>query len=323
MAYERKFGSTIRIVALKGKKKLEDATAMPDAEGTAFVDGVLAVLKRLDAKSLGKQLLGEIDASNQGVTIFCDDKSGQGSAALPYPATGENEIQRFVKIRQIPQVAVAAIQKANPGFVAPTMANYGALVHSALEKSKMNRDIVANLIGISRQDLDAIELGLKQLPAEAYHRFAMLLYDHLDPGHGCSVGLRFDPEQTTDEDPDHIILGHELVHTWRMVAGRRVFEGGWEEEAMTTGIPPFTNMKFSENLLRAEHGLPLRSKYTARCGTAHYQMVTQLDGGKGIWPEHVKAWEEWQKTNPEAAKAKIQLTNASVISSPVKTLFNR
>ena len=38
------------------------------------------------------------------------------------------------------------------------------------------------MMGIERSDLDDIELGLKQLPSEAYIRFAMFFYDHLDPG---------------------------------------------------------------------------------------------------------------------------------------------
>jgi len=267
--------------------------------------------------------LGEIAASTRAVIIYCDDASGAGSAALPYPGTAKNEVGRFVKIRQIPANAITAVQKQDPEFLPPSMANYGALVHKALERSKMNRDMVAALCGISRDDLDAIELGLKQLPPESYHRFALIMYDFLDPGSGCSVGLRMDFEQAGGDDTELIILAHELVHVWRMVTGMRVFMGGWEEEAMTTGLPPFMNLRFTENKLRVEQGLPLRTHYTALCGTAHYQMVSQLDGGKGIWPEHVGAWEKWKKENPKLAEKKLKLTKKSIFSSPIKTLFNR
>ena len=70
---------------------------------------------------------------------------------------------------------------------------------------------------------------------------------------------------------------------------------------MTTGIPPFMNMKFTENKLRLEHGVPLRTSYTQMCQTAHYQTVSRFDGGKGIWPEHVQAWDEWKNKNPKQA----------------------
>ena len=60
----------------------------------------------------------------------------------------------------------------------------------------------------------------------------------------------------------------------------------------------------------------------SRCGTAHYQMVSQFQDGKGIWPEHVRAWEEWQKKNPKLAQKKITIGKKTTISGPVRNLFN-
>ncbi len=321
--YKRIYKSNIGIVSLKSKRRLEDATLLPDIEGKAFVDAMYSLLQQMASKPLGLELLDAIGRSGKPIIIYCDDKSGKGSAAIPYPGNATNETGRFIKLRQIPQVAVTALQKEDPSFLPPSMADYGALFHGTLERAKANRDMAAALLGITRSDLDDIELGLKQLPPEAYHRFAMAFYDHLDAGDGCSVGLRFDPDQAAGTDTDLIILGHELVHTWRMVSGMRIFLGGWEEEAMTTGIPPFMTMKFSENKLRLEQGLPLRTKYTDRCGTAHYQMVSQFKDGKGIWPEHIRAWEEWQKRNPKLAEKKIKITKKSVFSSPIRNIFGR
>lgn len=321
--YKRKFKSNIGIVALKSKRKLEEAVPLGDAEGKAFVDGMYHLLEELAKKPSGLALLDDIDRAMKPMIIYCDDASGKGSATIPYPGTGANEIGRFIKIRQIPQIAVTAIQKANPSFLPPSMQSYGALFHGTLQRANANRDIAASMMGIERTDLDDIELGLKQLPPEAYHRFAMFFYDYLDHGDGCSVGLRFDPDQAKATDTELIILGHELIHAWRMVTGMRVFEGGWEEEAMTTGIPPFLSMKFTENKLRLEHALPIRASYNDRCGTAHYQTVSTFNDGKGIWPEHIRAWEEWKKSNPKLADKKLKVTNKSVFSSPIKTIFGR
>ena len=64
------------------------------------------------------------------------------------------------------------------------------------------------------------------------------------------------------------VLGHELIHAWRMMAGRRIVTQGWEEEAMTAGVGPFLNWKFTENSLRSELKLPLRAKYqTGQCSS--------------------------------------------------------
>lgn len=318
--YERDFGTAIKIVAKKSKRKYEDATPLGDEEGKAFVDGLYHLLEELKSKPLGKSLLKAIERAGKQVIVFCDDKSGSGSAALPYPGTATNEVKRFIKLRQIPQNALVQLRKENSGVVTPAMANYAALFHHTLESANADRNIAAVIMGITRSDLDAIERGEIALTPEAYHRFAMFYYEHLDAGEGCAVGLRFDPEQEGPDDPEIIILGHELIHTWRMVTGMRIFEGGWEEEAMTTGLPPFVNMKYTENKLRDERGVALRTSYKARCGTAHYMTVTTF---QGIWPEHVRAWEEWKDANPKKAAKGIKITNKSKFSGPIRHIFGR
>ena len=326
--YQRKFHTQIGIVALESMEQLDARKAMPETAGRAFVDGIFEALSTLYSKPGGKLLLDEIEAAMKPVIIYCASVGNKGgSAASPYPATIDNEMQRFIQLRQLPAPALIFAQKHNPEFVPPSQAAYAALFHSTIESSKMNRDIIARLIGISREDLDSIELGLKPLSPEQYHRFAILLYDFLDRGKGCSVGLRMDSTQVTREDPYYILLGHELVHVWRMVTGSRIFEGGWEEEAMTTGIPPFMGMKFSENKLRAEHGLGVRPKNSASCMTAYYKQMSATQGGemgiKGIAPEHQLAWYKWQSENPKLAQEKIKLTKKSVISGPRTNFWNK
>jgi len=59
-----------------------------------------------------------------------------------------------------------------------------------------------------------------------------------------------------------VALGHELIHAWRVLAGRVLYRYGWEEEAMTVGLPPYSNMKYTENRLRIEFGgLAIRPEY--------------------------------------------------------------
>ena len=325
--YSRKFNTKIGIMALESKEQLAARVPMPDAEGKAFVDGIYSCLKTLYAKPLGHLLIDEIEAANKPVVIYCASKGHKGaSAATPYPPTLDNEMGRFVKLRQLPQPAIKAAQKQDPTFVPRDQAHYAAMVHSAIERSKMNRDIIARLCGMKREDLDGIELGRKAMLPEQYHRFAMVLYDHLDPGDGSVVGLRLDPEQTSDAEPDHIILAHELIHTWRMVKGMRVFEGGWEEEAMTTGLPPFMCMKFTENKLRAEHGLAPRTSYTALCATAYYRQMSSKQGEmgeKGIAPEHQLAWYKWQSENPNLVGQKIQIGKKTTFSGPQYNTWNK
>jgi hypothetical protein len=48
---------------------------------------------------------------------------------------------------------------------------------------------------------------------------------------------------------------HELVHAWRNVAGLRLFDdaqacGLDDDEVMTTGFPPYTYEKYTENKFR-------------------------------------------------------------------------
>ena len=45
------------------------------------------------------------------------------------------------------------------------------------------------------------------------------------------------------------------------MAGRRVVFNGWEEEAMTSGIGPFSNWKLTENDFRRDLNLKRRKTY--------------------------------------------------------------
>ena len=154
-------------------------------------------------------------------------------------------------------------------------------------------------IGVSQEDFVDMCTGEKAFPDNAYFKLCFLLYDYMSPGPGSPTYVRFQSYDsfTSSFKADHktenksrplfdtksnlwrdlaaTILGHELIHAWRMMRGRRVVLGGaWEEEAMTTGIGPFTNWKLTENAIRRELGLTQRMTYqSGQCSSFEMQNV--------------------------------------------------
>jgi hypothetical protein len=107
------------------------------------------------------------------------------------------------------------------------------------------------------------------------------IMDHLTPGPGTGAWVVWDPDSKSvctdlpDEKraawmdrPPWIALAHELIHGWRLVTGRCVFKPGpiedYHEEAMTVGLPPYDQCRFTENRLRHLKGLPLRTYYAEK-----------------------------------------------------------
>ncbi len=108
----------------------------------------------------------------------------------------------------------------------------------------------------------------------AYH-----IMDDLTPGPGTGAKVLWDPSSvqickdlSADrrtawmDRPAWVALAHELIHGWRLVTGRCVFQpaGGIEEyweEAMTVGLPPYDGCRFTENRFRNAKALPLRTYY--------------------------------------------------------------
>lgn len=137
-------------------------------------------------------------------------------------------------------------------------------------------------LGISANDFDDMVHGMKYMPDSVYYPLCFLLYDYMLPGTGTDAQIRVMTAQTFEHDfksdvksektitrskdstaqrLDAAVLAHELVHAWRMMAGRRVVAGGWEEEAMTSGIGPFLNWRMTENSFRNDLGLKKRKEY--------------------------------------------------------------
>lgn len=150
-----------------------------------------------------------------------------------------------------------------------TRSIYSAELSAILDRASptLSRAQVAKLAGRTPDELAQMEAGTLAIDNDTYYRLAFTLYEWLTPGKGVNTVIRY---VTTITDFDKkksdiscIVLGHELIHAWRMMTGRRIVPSGWEEEAMTTGIPPFVNFKFTENKLRMQCGMPLRAHYNS------------------------------------------------------------
>ncbi len=81
----------------------------------------------------------------------------------------------------------------------------------------------------------------------------------------------------------HVIAFHELVHAWRIMMGTRIVDTGWEEEAMTMGLQPFENEKFTENKYRKACRMQTATKHgsaTFSSQTMGIQSQSPNDWGK-------------------------------------------
>jgi hypothetical protein len=115
-----------------------------------------------------------------------------------------------------------------------------------------------------------------------YHQNGLVAYHimgYLTPGSGTgawvvwdpllkNVGTDLSPQKQADwmVRPPWIGLAHELIHGWRLATGRCVFRPGewteeYYEEAMTVGLPPYDQCRFTENRFRQLKGLALRTFY--------------------------------------------------------------
>jgi hypothetical protein len=97
------------------------------------------------------------------------------------------------------------------------------------------------------------------------------------PGGGTSAVAMWEPmanySQLIDETPGHIALGHELVHCMHFMSGDTNMysdKDPWgagdtyskHEEARTVGLGIYANTRISENALRREFKLKLRTYYS-------------------------------------------------------------
>ncbi|ROR25112.1 NleD-like pathogen effector protein (putative zinc metallopeptidase) [Comamonas sp. BIGb0124] len=89
----------------------------------------------------------------------------------------------------------------------------------------------------------------------------------LNPVDGISVDADGYPSAISNTKTAFVTLGHELLHASRYLKGsanfptEEVYGFSYEEEMRAVGLGVWEDKAYSENKLRAEHGLPLRKHY--------------------------------------------------------------
>lgn len=287
------FNRSIRIVGGAGDT-LQKVAVLPNVKAQVeFIDLIVEQLEILKDLMTGAELISAIENTGKTVTIFLDGNK-KGSCAQMNPENTNTFIDRLVKSFRPPakgSYAEKFVEKPDPGTwtkATPRRRDdatqdektkfyryYTQELTRVIDRSPLSREMIGRLIGLNSQDVKDMEDGRKVIDDSTYYKLAYVLYEWLTPGPGIHTQVRFDasvdpqhegakPQKNWEAAPLHVALGHELIHAWRMMAGRRVVPiTGWEEEAMTVGLPPFASMRLTENLLRVQSGAAVRFKYAS------------------------------------------------------------
>jgi hypothetical protein len=268
-------------ICIKGGRIKDGVPAsLAGNKGTDFVDTTKSVLDAIKATKMGMELLNEINASGHTVNIYRtwdieegpyqggEDVAASMVVPLDQAVGGSRELHRVLERACEDLSGRSRMQrffgmgKARPRF--------------------LNREAVGRLAGVSGSELGKMEAGKKAIEANVDAKLRVYLYDFLTPGPGSDCHIAFNHKKLNyseahlrhlpmSKNPLHlplpVVLAHELTHAWRVMTGRVLFLYGWEEEAMTVGLPPFSNMRFTENRFRIEFdntGLAIRPEYAFR-----------------------------------------------------------
>lgn len=271
----------IALVAGEGDRS-NALTSIPADRQLAFFDRVRSAIDRLRTLPTGARMLAEIDASGRSCVIHRGtDGDPNGNACSITVGNVQAAEGRFVKqFRPLNAVKAKQVVKQG-GWIFPRQ-HYTSELTRILDRARaanpaFTRQFVAGLIGVPVGWMAEYEAGERAMGDNEYYRLCLYLYDHLTPGSGADTQVRIVvTQEKLPDEPLEVLIWHELVHAWRLMTGRRVFENGWEEEAMTTGLPPFSNMLYTENRFRLEAGLPMRDSYKTVCKTSFLQAVREL-----------------------------------------------
>jgi len=254
-----------------------DTGTIPSRNGhrQEFIDTSKACLDEIKRLAAGAQLLTEIDASGHEVKIYRTKDITEGNSQ---GGSDDKEMVQPLNAKYSDGTTVLSRVLGEACQDLSGRSKFQKFFNLGKAKPRfLKRDAIARLVGISGSDLEAMEKGKKPIPPLVDARLRSYLYDFLIPGEGCSCYVEFNHKRdnlsdehrqylpmthTWEHRPPAIALGHELIHAWRAMSGMVLFDYGWEEEAMTVGLPPFSYMEFTENKLRVQYGgLAIRPDY--------------------------------------------------------------
>jgi hypothetical protein len=273
-------------IRIYGKRGSQFATAaeLPTNEAKEYINNVKTWLSKLRRLPTGDALVQEIDGSGHICYIMQSDpvKGNMATQYAPNPADKTDMLRRQLAGMAAPITPPKKILIPDKNVMGQAyndlknkLANIGAPLHktdtnsnfiqliSNMSSAGLNNPAqkIANATGKSLFVVTNWMTGNDSPDRTDYFKIVAAFYDYFPRGAGVDTCVQMTPGKDK-ESPEYIQLGHELIHAWRMMTGRRIVGGNsWEEEAMTVGLSPFANLRFTENRLREEAKLKTRLKY--------------------------------------------------------------
>lgn len=288
------YNPAVSILGVQGAQ-ISSAADMPVAEAKRFIATVKDALKRLEKLKTGRKMMADVADSGHRCRIFCAQPYNEG-AAMADPPDLQNNARRMVKsfrpqyLNMLPHskkfgladggknvLGQIKTQLKDKGmheskYAASTELDY--ILVRAWGNLDTGRKALMKQLSKTRQEIDDMCDGAVRIEDDDYFRICFAYYSFMRAGPGADTQIKLKPEvrltgaggtykpkKDVSAVAPEIIVGHELIHAWRMMMGMRVVDHGWEEEAMTTGCTPFVHLPITENALRREGAYPLRPSY--------------------------------------------------------------
>ncbi len=310
-----------KCIRIRDKRIGNSVETLPKAKADSFIAATTEALDALRKTKTGNALIEAIDATGHRVDIYrgWDKDTGNSQGGDSATSGVDMFVDLNTKYKTGGTELKVVLERACMDLSKRSSLKKFFGIGKAMPRF-LGMDGVAKLVGVGTKDLEAMASGKTVIPPHVDAKLRVYLYDFLTPGTGESCHVTFNHKRDNlspahkrylpsshiwANRPPAIGLGHELVHAWRVASGRVLFKYGWEEEAMTVGLPPFGNMPFSENRIRVEWGgLAIRPDYQ------NIKMKTGVVDPKqaGLDPSN-NAWQGNQKAlhaNQTMAKAMTQ-----------------
>jgi hypothetical protein len=247
-----------------------------DDSNRALYEKALKGLEKLEQMRSGRELFGEIAHTLHRLEIKPID--GQAGSSTGYTTSASYTLlaqaMQADNKTLYKQELTAALGNANhlsgvtKEFVASQLAS-GLTPITYIGKDNVGAPVAPGSASTPKamvRLLDDLTSGRTDArPARFDDAIQRILREWLTRGRGCASDIEINVErpsqcwsdgQNTLRYPT-LCLGHELVHAWRGMTGRRLLVGSQAthndiEEVITTGLPPYQYEKYSENIFRSQ-----------------------------------------------------------------------